>query len=235
MRNINEYNEIEFEESFTNSSIAEQVKKDFDLLLWEKHVQASTIWATPRQHLGTRTCSMTSFYYINKLIENRNVQVIHDIGCGWNLFKRYYPEIHGVSPDDQSNTSVYFGDEFDYFDKEFALYHANEFDTAMAICSLNYTPLSNIKDTVNAFISIIKPGGRGYISLQLHPMTDREDPDMLIELFDTATPTHNEIDDYVRDQLSNLSCNYLIFDLDTCENLDELDGDVRIVFERPLE
>ena len=66
-------------------------------------------------------------------------------------------------------------------------------------------------------------------------MTDREDPDMLIELFDTATPTHNEIDDYVRDQLSNLSCNYLIFDLDTCENLDELDGDVRIVFERPLE
>lgn len=235
MRNINEYNEIEFEESFTNSNIANQIKKDFDLLLWEKHVQPLIKWPTPRQSLGTRSCSMTSFYYINKLIENRDVQIIHDIGCGWNLFKRYYPGIVGISPDDQSDTSSYFGDEFDYFDNEFAIYHQNEFDTAMAICSLNYTPLSNIKNIVNAFISIIKPGGRGYISLQLRPMTDREDPDILIELFNTDTPTYADIDDYVRDQLSDLPCNYLIFDLDTCENLDEVDGDIRIVFERPLE
>jgi hypothetical protein len=102
----------------------------------------------------------------------------------------------------------------------------------MAICSLHYVPLTAIKATVESFISVIKPGGRGYIALDVFPMVDREDSKILDSLFGTDKPTIHEIDDYVRDQLSELDCEYLVFDLDSIEHSDEIDGNVRIVFER---
>jgi len=177
---------------------------------------------------------MTSFYYIEKLLEN-NPQLVYDIGCGWNMFKRYYPAILGVSPDEVSNEKVFFGDEFDFFDDEFVKYHQEEYECAMAICSLNFHPVSMIRKIATGFMSLIKPGGRGYMAFDITSMLEREDPEVLTELFGTSEPSSIQVDDYVVSQLSDLPCNYLIFDADTVENKDRLDGDIRILFERPTE
>lgn len=234
MRNLNDYNQDEFQIQFENTETYKKIKNDFDFLVWDKHVNGDFLYPTGRQFLGVRTCSMTSFYYIEKLLENKP-QLVYDIGCGWNLFKRYYPEIVGISPDEVSNSKAFFGDEFDFYDEEFVKYHQDEYECAMAICSLNFHPLSFIKQITMGFISLIKPGGRGYISFDVTSMLDREDPELLNELFGTTEPSPLQIDDYVVDQLSNLPCNYLIFDADTMENKNRLDGDIRIVFERPTE
>jgi hypothetical protein len=232
MRNINEYDEVAFEEAFADSNIAIQIKKDFDILSWDKHLPKH-VYATERQFIGSRICTMTSFYYIEKLLE-KNPDAIYDFGCGWNLFKKYIPNIIGISPENPEDPHSYYADQYDIFDEDFANNHQANYESAMAICSLNYRPLTEITNTVESFMSIIKPGGRGYISLDVAPMVSREDPSTLDDLFGTTTPIFHEVEDYIREKLSKLTCNYLVFDFDAEVN-DPYDGNLRIVFEMPTE
>lgn len=231
MRNLNEYNEEDFQTKFSSSDIAKEIDKDFDQLVWSKHLSPLTTYATPRHRIGRRICTMTSFYYIQYILE-KNPEKIYDFGCGWNLFKKYIPNIIGISPDNPADGQTYFADEYDYFDADYIENHKDSLDAAISICALNYTPLTTIRSNVKGFISVIKPGGRGYIALDIAPMRDREDPDVLDRLFGTTIPSVHEIDDYVREQLSDLPVDYLVFDLDSLEYSDEIDGQVRIVFER---
>jgi len=232
MRNLNEYDEVKFEEEFANSNVANQIKKDFDILVWDKHLPRH-IYATERQFIGSRICTMTSFYYITKLLE-KNPEVIYDFGCGWNLFKRYIPNIHGISPENPEDPHSYYADQYDIFDEDYANNHQGQFESAMAICSLSYRPLTEITHTVESFMSIIKPGGRGYIALDIAPMLTREDPGVLDDVFGTTTPIFHEVEDYIREKLGKLPCEYLVFDFDA-DVTDAYDGNLRIVFEIPLE
>jgi hypothetical protein len=147
------------------------------------------------------------------------------------MFKKYVPQIVGISPDVEGDPN-YYGDSHDFFDQNFVMYNEGQFESAISICSLHYSPLSQVKEIVENFVSIVSPGGRGYIALDLAPMLQREDAEVLDGLFGTPDPSYYEVDDYVRDQLSNLPCKYLVFDLDSMEYMNELDGTVRIVFEK---
>lgn len=229
MHNLNEYNQEEFEQQFSNTELGQAVAKDFELLVWDKHLVTELLYTTPRQILGTKIGSMASFYYINKLLEN-NPESIHDIGCGWNMFKKYIPNIIGISPDNPDN--AWYGDEFDFFDFDFVSNHQEYYESAMAICSLHYVPLSSLRDRVLGFISIIKDGGRGFISLDADTMIKRESPENLIDTFGSEEPSAELLDQYIREQLTDLPANVLIFDIDTAEDKDELDGNIRIVFEK---
>lgn len=229
MRNLNEYNQENFKSEFENSDIAKNIAADFDTLIWEKHFDSVVEMPTPRQRLGTKLFPMSSFYYIQKLLE-ANPEKIIDIGCGWNVHKKYIPSIVGLSPDE--NPKYYFGDNRDYFDEDFVQYNTNQFESVMSICALNYKPLTEIKSIVTQFISIVKPGGRGFIALDLHPMLDVEDPEVLEKVFGTEDPIDPEVEDYVRAQLKDLPCKVLVFDLDCPEVNDDVDGHLRIVFEK---
>jgi hypothetical protein len=232
MRNINEYDEVKFEEEFANSNVAQAIQKDFDLLVWDKYLPKH-VYATERQFLGSRICTMTSFYYINKLLE-KNPDVIYDFGCGWNLFKKYIPNVIGIGPENPDDPHSYYADHYDIFDEDFANNHQAQYESAMAICSLSYRPLTEIAHTVKSFMSMIKPGGRGYIALDISPMVGREDPAVLDDVFGTTTPIFHEVEDYVREKLGELSCEYLIVDFDGEIN-DAYDGNLRLVFEMPTE
>lgn len=231
MNNLNEYNQEEFEAEFPNTELGKSVLKDFDVLVWEKHLSADVLFTTPRQILGTRIGSATSFYYINKLLE-KNPETIYDIGCGWNMFKKYIPNIVGISPDNPDSTPVWTADEFDFFDFDFVANHQDYYESAMAICSLNYVPISTLRDRIIGFISIIKPGGRGYIALDPHAMIERESPVFLFDIFGTEEPSPEAMDQYIKEQLEDLPCELLIFDVDSVEYKNELDGTIRIVFEK---
>jgi hypothetical protein len=228
MRNLNDYNQENFKNKFSNSPIAKAIANDFEMIVWDKHFDETSI-ATFRQLIGTKIFSMSSWYYIQYLLD-KNPSVIHDIGCGWNIHKKYLDCIVGLSPDDSSQGT--FGQEQDYFDEDFVTYRAGQFESAMSICALNYRPLSEIREIVEQFISVVQKGGRGYIALDLKPMVDREEPSVLDKIFGTTTPIDPEIEDYVRDKLNDLPCNVLVFDLDSPEISDGLDGHLRIVFER---
>lgn len=230
MNNINEYNRDEFQTEFIQTEMYAAIEKDFDLLVWDKHLSQHLTFTTPREILGHRIGSLTSFYYINKLLE-KNPENIYDIGCGWNMFKKYIPNVVGISPDSPDTTLNWPADDFDFFDYDFVANHQNQYDAVMAICSLNYVPLSTIRDRVIGFISIVKEGGRGYIALDPRPMLDRESPEYLFDLFGTEEPSTEVIDQYIREQLTDLPCNILIFDVDSTDETDELDGLIRIVFE----
>ena len=115
---------------------------------------------------------MASWYYIQKLIET-NPDQIYDFGCGWNIHKKYLPIIVGVGPDEAEGR--YFADQEDYVDEDYIKYHQSFFSSAMSICALNDLPLSKIRLLVESFISMVKPGGRGYIALDLDQMFNKED------------------------------------------------------------
>jgi len=233
MRNLNEYNQEEFESKFVNSQIAEKIKQEFDLLIWDKHVVDHT-WSeltTHRQRLGSKIFAMSSFYYIEKLL-NKSPTNIYDLGCGWNIFRNYIPEAIGISPEDPDNKRAYFGQEYDVFDNDFVKFHKDYYESIMAICSLHYRPISDIKKIVEQFISLVKPGGRGYIALDTITMVKFEIPEVLASMFESACPSNEQILNYVREQLGNLDCNLLVFDID--DTADEIDGNVRIVFERKV-
>ena len=230
MNNINEYNQDEFQAEFSQTEICKAIEKDFDLLVWDKHLDQHLTFTTPREILSNKIGSMVSFYYINKLLEKNPAQ-IHDIGCGGNLFKKYIPSIVGISPDSPDDNPNWPADDYDYFDYDFVANHQNHYDAVMSICSLNYVPLSTLRDRVIGFISIVKEGGRGYIALDPHSMLKRETPEYLFELFGSETPSIEVIDQYIREQLTDLPSNVLVFDVDSMEQTDELDGLIRIVFE----
>jgi len=230
MNNLNEYDQEKFEAEFSQTELYKTITKDFDVLVWDKHMSPNLIFTTPRQILGTRIGSLTSFYYINKLLE-KNPEQIHDIGCGCNMFKKYIPAVIGVSPDNPDETPEWLADEFDFFDYDFVANHQGHYESAMSICSLHYVPLSTLRDRVIGFISIIKEGGRGYIALDPKQMLEREAPEYLFDLFGTTEPATEVLDQYIQEQLTDLPCNVLVFDIDSLEHTDELDGLIRIVFE----
>jgi hypothetical protein len=72
---------------------------------------------------------------------------------------------------------------------------------------------------------MVAPGGRGFISVNIKRMLELD-----LEKFGKVKP--DILDQYVRKQLGNLPCTYLIFDVDMNPIDEWLDGNVRLVFER---
>jgi hypothetical protein len=103
-----------------------------------------------------------------------------------------------------------------------------------AINALHFVPLSQLQSTVENFISMVAPGGRGFISLNLQRMVERSSDDFLISNFDSLRPTNQQFDYFVRQSLNDLPCRkILVFEVDVLNSLnDVMDGNIRIVFER---
>ena len=43
MRNLNEYNQENFQESFSRHTIAQAIARDFDMVVWDKHFDENNI------------------------------------------------------------------------------------------------------------------------------------------------------------------------------------------------
>jgi hypothetical protein len=164
--NINTYDKEKFQKEFNKTEIYQQLIKDFDEISLEKNFWATKNVGTPRYQVG---CSnrrtlfpATSFYYLNFLLET-NPSEIYDLGCGWNIFKRYIPNIIGVGAESPDSPD-FFGDIHDYVDDDYIQGHQNYFESVFSICALHFHPLSDISKVVNGFYTMIRPGGRGYLS-----------------------------------------------------------------------
>ena len=232
-QNLNPYNSEQFKKQFESTDICRSVSKDFDNLWWDQKIK----WLnhlTPRQLVCDFKpgFSLIPFYYLQPLLE-KNPTSIYDFGCGANLFKRYIPNITGVDKLVDYNVisrdnSVTCPDIEEIVNKEYVRNHQIFFESVFSINSLHFRPLSELRLIYEEFISMVAPGGRGFLSVNLQRMIEKQ-----------TTPIDELVVDgqlnyeyYIRTQLDNLPCKYLIFDVNL-DVMDEwLDGNIRLVFER---
>lgn len=230
-KDLNPYNQEEFYKKFINSKIYHQLKQEYDWLIFEteyKDILQCEVGSTPRQHVGDAALRKTRFYpsvfyYLDYLIK-KNPTNIYDLGCGWNIFKKYIPNIIGVGAEDP-HSEHFFADIHDFVDDDYLKEHYEFFDSVFSICALHYIPLSSIKKRVVMFGSMIKPGGRGWLCMNAMRMVER-DP-----VFAKATP--EQIDYFVRTELTDLPYKVLSFSTLITEQLDNgMNGNINIVFEK---
>lgn len=136
--------------------------------------------------------------------------------------------VHKISIDD----NICHGDISNSFNDIFVLAHQEYFQSIFSICALHFYPLHLLKKIVLDFASIIKVGGRGFLSLNLQRMIERESEQFLLETFLTTHPSTSQYEQYVRKELSSTNLKFLILDIDLTLIDEGLDGNVRLVFER---
>jgi len=225
MKNINPYNKEKFFKEFSTTVAYKQLVQDFDILSFEWSLPGPDNDVTPRQIQGSfkSRFSVVPFYYLNFLLE-KNPETIYDLGCGWNIFKKYIPNIIGIGAE-TPGSKYFYADIHDFVDDDFIKGHQNYFESVFSINALHFRPLSNFLDIVTEFYSMIKSNGRGFLTLNLQRMIER-DP-----IFKNVD--HQEILHYVEDQLQQLSyINFLVKDIRIAPIDEVIDGNVRLVIQK---
>ena len=220
-KNINPYNENTFKSYFEQTELCHRLKQDFDELYYFNADKHPWYNRSPRQHLGTRKFFAVPFYYL-KYLTDRNPKIIYDIGCGWNIFKKYIPNIIGIDHNDRS--VEYHADLYGDVNDDYIQQHQNFFESAFAICSLHFHPLSDLRKVVLDFISMLSPGGCGFLAINLQRMIEC-DP-----RFDNNSLPNFNFETEIRTQLENIPATYLVFDVNLSNgNDDSMNGNIRLV------
>jgi len=223
-QNLNAYNPSRFEEYFTTTDLYTKLKQDFDICRFGRDHNIIRRNMTPRQFVTQRQFSVIPFYYL-KFLTDQNPTEIYDLGCGWNIFKKYIPNIIGVG-EESLDSGRYYGDVPGKVDNDFLQSHQNYFESVFAINSLHFQPLSQIRKIVLDFISMIAPNGHGFLTLNLIRMLEKD-----FEKFKNYTIP--ELENFVRTELSFINAEYLVFDVDLDDpeyGIDNgMDGNIRLV------
>jgi SAM-dependent methyltransferase len=224
-QNLNPYNPVQFKKQFESTEIYHSVAEDFDNIWWDQKIKFFDS-LTPRHAVSsqTRGFSMIPFYYLQPLLE-KNPTSIYDLGCGANMFKKYIPNIIGVG---RSGDQVCYPDIEDQVDIEYVNAHQNYFESVFSINALHFRPLSELQLICKEFISMVAPGGRGFLSLNLQRMVEKETK----VIHELVVNNKADYEHYVRTQMDNLPCKYLIFDVNLDPRNEWLDGNIRLVFEK---
>jgi hypothetical protein len=242
MNNLNCYTEAGCREICQKFQFYKRLSEDFDHLSWTKNFVVSNVQlsSTIREEVGNKVrilketwFSMVPFYYLNCLLE-KQPEKIYDLGAGWNVFKRYIPNIIAVSPTTHLDN---FSDINDYVDIKFIKKHQNAFESVYSINALHFEPLENLEEIITNFVSMVKPSGRGFLALNLQRMVERTKQPFskeIQECFDNAESIPDGYDQYVRKVLNKIKgINFLVVDIDFSKSLsDPMDGNIRIVFEK---
>lgn len=189
-------------------------------------------YLNPRDYLSYRIGFVDVFNNLNKLLEI-NPKTIVDIGCGCNHFKNFIPNLIGVDPKggDPNYRKV---DIARAFNTEFSNEYKHSFHAAFSINSIHFITLDYMKRQILEFANIIKPGGRGYIALNLARMVEdtpyKKNTDYLLELFGTETPDINQCRNYVKKELDTLDLDVLTYEIDFTIYDAYLNGNIRLIF-----
>jgi hypothetical protein len=143
---------------------------------------------------------------------------------------------HGVTiPDKSSIDSInktFFGDIDGFVNDSYIHAHQAHFQAVFSICALHFHSLTLFKKVVLDFSSMIKPGGRGFLALNLQRMIEFTPEQFLIQRFSTSCPTAFQFDQYLREELSTLDLKFLILDIDLTLIDEGIDGNIRLVIEK---
>jgi len=239
--NISSYAESEFKSYFEKTNTFNQLKKDYRYVSFTKSFNNDTFdmlyprGGTVRQIISDpdTVFSVVPFYYI-KYIQDIHSDKIYDIGCGWNLPKQYIPNLIGI--DSRRHATYVRYDIDDSFNDDFILRYQNQMSAFIAICSLHFYPLSQIKLRIQNALNCLKSGGRAYLTFNIARMIDKD------KLFWVHRENNDfeYVEKWIRNELYNPDWNYIVFDLDFWITEDHkekqweeaLDGNLRMVIEK---
>lgn len=240
---INGINYPKFKEEFLSTDIGKKLQVDFEEITCDRRVYPSILFmknkyrSTCRELLGSndlvisnpkKTISIISFYYLNFLLE-KNPKEIYDIGCGWNIWKRYIPNIIGVDSNSK-HADILVRYDYDYI-KSNTRKHEAAFSINMDAGLNGICTFETLIDQIYEFSTIIKPGGRGYVSfscLGLYYFTPTD-------WYEKNNCTELTVGEVLKERLLNLPLNILVLDceFDIFRNFAGHDGELRVVFEVP--
>ena len=237
--NISPYDKNKFKRDPYAKKIAQQVYKIFDNVALDFNViddrnlfQGYNPGDTPRDQyinaiLPFRRFNMSIFYYL-KFLNDINPDIMLDVGCGGNLFKKIYTNVYGIDP--QCITTA---DLVAKFDDNYVKNNIEKYTCAFAINSLHMISITLMHDRILKFANIIKPGGRGFLTLSSKRMIEHTTPLDCLKIFNTTTPTTLAISDYCNKVITNLPLNLLVAEnlITKCED-DTMNGNIRLVFEK---
>lgn len=151
---INPYDPIWFRDHFMDSPIMDMLPPGI-IPVWARsgsydHEHHAT--TTPRWRQMHGYFSMASFYYLDHIMRE-DPGTVADIGCGENVFKRFYPSIIGFDPE------IAGADAVARLDREFARENRQRFDAAFACNSLHFVGLDEFPEMLSRLSSIVRPGG----------------------------------------------------------------------------
>jgi hypothetical protein len=220
MQNINPYNQIEFEKQFKQTDLYQRLVKEYDVLSFEKYYEHT--WermSTTRQQMSLRYISLAPWYYLQYLDWSTTV---YDLGCGFNLFKKYFPDLIGISA--EQDQDQFFADVKDFVDDEFYKNHQQHYQSVFSIDALHFHPLEDLRHIAESFSAMIAPGGTGFLALSYAKMQERS------SLFDWEHVDVSEIEQWILDQFDNFPCELKVLDVDLSCPRAFLNGNIRVVF-----
>ncbi len=221
MKNLNAYDQASFELKFKESKTFDLLKQKYNKILFDKFVEPNWYekYPTARQSFTETKTTVAPWYYLDYLDTSSTVV---DLGCGFNFFKPYFPDLIGVGAEDKPEE--FFGDIHDFVDQEFYNNHKDYYRSVFSINALHFHPLEDLRTICENFSGMIKPGGRGFLALNAQ---------RLIERSWTMTDISNiNADQWIRDQFDNFPTKIIVFDLDLSVRDAWMNGNIRIVFER---
>ena len=217
-QNVNPYNQIDFQNNFQKTKTFELLKSKYTVY-FDKFFEKFITTSTPRHHHSFAKISAVPWYYLNYLDSSKQIV---DLGCGCNFFKPYFPNLHGIGA--ENIPELFFGDEHDFVDDKFYQGHVDAYDSVFSINSLHFAPLETLQTTCINFCNMLKPGGRGFLALNVQRMLERSE---------TLRGLHNEdLDAWIRNQFNDFPFKILVFDVDLSMPDAWMDGNIRIVFEK---
>ncbi len=242
----------QFQEDFLKTDLGKQVEKDFTYLTctnnhWPSILEVAKRYnSTCRELLGSNdlkfhksytTLSIVSFFYLN-ILQEKKPKFIYDLGCGWNIWKKYIPNVIGI--DDHSP----YADIIDEYNSDFLEKNYKKFESVFSI-NMNFglkkdiknkiheaTNFQNFCDHLTEFSQLLQPGGRGYLSvpaLGMYKFTSEQWCNKVnLNIYNPI-----EMSNYLENKILNLDLNILALDLelDLLKNHPGHDGEVRVVFE----
>ena len=238
MIRINPLNSTKFLEDFKSSKIYLDLKKDYDLMdvdpnkfnQWygnrnPREVAGRKIWENEQTYM-----SLNPFYYLQFLLETNPASII-DIGCGWNIFKKYIPEVVGVDYKHPDGADI-----VQYYDNTFVENYYQTYDAGFSIngpvCS-DPRDLKELHDQLLLFSELIRPGGRGFVSF-VKPWNrsfERAMNWLEVNSYNKSSITEDVLIDDVYHTINQGKFKIVCFDSNAFGRASP-DGDIKIVFEK---
>jgi hypothetical protein len=253
---INQINYKEFYNKFMSTLRGQQIKEEYDIVYSEPNLlkyyqhtghnvlgvsQWEVFGTTPREISGNQNLtnlrvehekkrltsfSITPFYYLAYL-EELNPTTIADIGCGWNIFKKYIPSIIGWDVNGE------WADHNQPYNEKFRKDYFGKFDCAFSINAVSAPTWVDIKTSINEFLNIVRPRGRIFLSFPAVWLYQNTSYQWYVDNGLTLDDPDG-ISKWVYNDILSLGQTILVFDSNINLNNAFLshDGDLRIVIEK---
>jgi hypothetical protein len=241
VQEVNPYSSQTWKDQFKHTDLYQKIIDDYDHVIYSfreatilKAALHHTVYETDRHCCELyKILDAVPYYYFHHTIID-NPEIIVDIGCGTNPFKKTWPNIIGI--DSQSFPGPVDSDAIiTHFDKEFAADHRGMCDALISINCIHFDRIQTVKDHLLEIAQLVRSGGRAFVSFNIETWLMYTPNDQIQELFG-AWPKFDDIINYIYDQVVSTNLNFIINDwpiLRMSEDAtirDPHNGNVRLVF-----